>query len=89
MIIPMRRCRYDLPLAFPELVDWNEIAIVCHVDELDSLRQRIDSFSVDRAQRRMKELAHMWTYSFINEYVMRRLETEVLWPVPKSPYSAM
>ena len=62
---------------------------MCHVDELDSLRQRIDSFNVDRAQRKLKELAHMWTYSFINEYVMRRLETEALWPVPKSPYSAM
>ena len=62
---------------------------MCHADELDSLRQRIDSFNVDRAQRRLKELAYMWTYSFINEYVMQRLETEALWPVAKSPYSAM
>ena len=60
-----------------------------HVDELDDLRQRIDVFDVGRAQRRLTEVAHMWTYSFINEYVMRRLDTEALWPVPKSPYSAM
>ena len=44
--------------------------------QIGTLLDAIRSFDVARAQRRMADVRHMWTYDYVNAYIERRLATE-------------
>lgn len=64
-----------------------DISIVVHPDDLRELRGKIDAFNVTRAQEILPTIRHMFDYPFIYSYILRRLQTEVLCPVPVSAFA--
>lgn len=147
--VPIVIWSYNWILPYTDLLNWNEIAIVMHVDEaseqcsyivmchmklvaavhvhllhnvkvavvgsqalgvkfavqpqismhyterlwlpahmqIDTLLDRIHSFDLERAQRLLPKIRFMWEYDYVNEYIVRRLQTEALAPVPIAAWS--
>jgi hypothetical protein len=55
--------------------------------QIGTLLETIRSFDVAKAQHRMTAIRHMWTFEYVNAYIVRRLATEHLGvPIPKSAF---
>lgn len=78
-----------VPCLYQELINWNEIAIVVHRREIDTIPQRIKQFDLPRAQALMAQYRHMWTYNFTCQYIVSRLRDEPCSPVPFSTRTDM
>lgn len=86
--IPVYIWKYNLNLPFAELIDWNTVAIVLEVHQLKNLLDTIRNFDVGRAQTQLHRLRHMWTFGYVNDYIVRRLQTEHMGvPIPKAAWS--
>lgn len=56
--------------------------------QLKNLLEAIRGFDVGRALTQLHRLRHMWTFDYVNDYIVRRLQTEHIGvPVPKAAWS--
>lgn len=56
--------------------------------QLPTLLSTIRSFDVERAQAQLANLTHLWSFEYVNAYIMRRLQSECSGvPLPKAAWS--
>lgn len=84
--IPIYIWTYDRNLPYEEIIDWEDIAIVLHLKQIGELQDKIKNFDVGKAQRILSSLDRYWTFEGVFEYIVRRLQTEVLMPIPRAAY---
>ena len=64
-------------LPYTELVTWSAFSLSLHERDLPQLGERIDALEdagdTDRMLARVAELGHMWTYDFMNRYIIEWL----------------
>lgn len=66
-----------------------QVAIIVHRKEIKLIPHMITTFDLVRAQRRLGEVRHMWTYDFCHRYIVDRLRREHCHPVPVAVWSDM
>jgi hypothetical protein len=64
-------------LPYKDIIDWNEIAIVVHENNISEIPDLMKKIDIPKMQSKIKELKYLFTYDGMNKYITDKIEYNV------------